>query len=73
MKTRVSHFDRVVAKYYPAVFGIAVNLTDDPKEAVEFTRTAFCSAEKQINRLRSKTNIATVLFSAVLRAGLAAT
>jgi len=72
MKTKVSRFDSLVAQYYPAVYGLAVRLTDDPREAIALTRTAFCSAQQQLSRLHSKTAIATVLLSAVLRAGLAA-
>ena len=72
MKTKTSHFDSLVAHYYPAVYGLAVRLTGDPRAAVALTRTAFSSAQKQLTQSRSKTMIATVLLSAVLRAGLAA-
>ncbi|MEP6685848.1 MAG: hypothetical protein ABJB22_03650, partial [Verrucomicrobiota bacterium] len=67
----VSRFDNLVARYYPAVYGLAVRLTDDPREAVALTRAAFCSTQEQLSRLRNKTTIATVLLTAVLRAGLA--
>ena len=72
MKTKPSRFDSLVAHYYPAVYGLAVRLTDDPREAVALTRTAFSSAQQQLSQLRNKTTIATVLLTAVLRAGLAA-
>jgi DNA-directed RNA polymerase specialized sigma24 family protein len=71
MKTKTSHFDSLVAHYYPAVYGLAVRLTDDPREAVALTRTAFSSAQNQLSQVRNKTVIATVLLSSVLRAGLA--
>lgn len=71
MKTKTSHFDSLVARYYPAVYGLAVRLTDDPRKAIALTRTAFSSVQEQLCQLRNKTTIATVLLTAVLRAGLA--
>jgi DNA-directed RNA polymerase specialized sigma24 family protein len=71
MKTKNSRFDRLVARYYPAVYSFASRLTDDPREAVALTREAFNGARKQLQRMRSQTAIATVLVAAVLRAGLA--
>ena len=72
MKTKDSRFDRLVARYYPAVYSFAARLTDDPREAVALTREAFNGARKQLQSVRNQTGIATVLVSAVLRAGLAA-
>jgi DNA-directed RNA polymerase specialized sigma24 family protein len=72
MKTKDSRFDRLVARYYPAVYSFAARLTDDPREAVALTREAFNGARKQLQSVRNQTAIATVLVSAVLRAGLAA-
>jgi DNA-directed RNA polymerase specialized sigma24 family protein len=71
MKTKSSPFDRLVARYYPAVYSFASRLTDDPREAVALTRDAFISVRKQATHLRNQTAIATVLISAVIRAGLA--
>ena len=71
MKTKTSQFDGLVARYYPAVYGLAARLTDDPREAIALTRTAFSSAQKQLSHVRNKTSIAAVLLTAVLRAGLA--
>ena len=71
MKTKSSRFDRLVARYYPAVYSFAPRLTDDPRDAVALTRQAFNSARKPLQRLQNQTAIATVLVSAVLRAGLA--
>ncbi len=70
MKINNSRFDSLVARYYPAVYGMAVRLTEDPREAVALTRAAFSTAKQQLNQLRDKTTIATVLLTAVLRAGL---
>lgn len=70
MKTKNSRFDHLVARYYPAVYSFAARLTDDPREAVALTREAFNGARKQLQRVRNQTAVATVLISAVLRAGL---
>jgi len=72
MKKENSGFDRLVARYYPAVYSFAARLTDDPRDAVALTRQAFSGARKQLQKLHSQTAIATVLIVAVLRAGLAA-
>jgi DNA-directed RNA polymerase specialized sigma24 family protein len=71
MKTKSSRFESLVAGYYPAVYSFATRLTDDPREAIMLTRDAFNSAHKQSENLRQQTAIATVLISAVIRAGLA--
>jgi len=71
MKTKSSRFDRLVARYYPAVYSFASRLTDDPREAIALKRGAFNSARKQVQNLRNPTAIALVLISAVMRAGLA--
>ena len=34
MKAKISRFDTLVARYYPAVYSFASRLTDDPQEAV---------------------------------------
>jgi DNA-directed RNA polymerase specialized sigma24 family protein len=72
MKKENSSFDRLVARYYPAVYSFAARLTDDPRDAVALTRQAFSGARKQLQKMHSQTAIATVLIAAVLRAGLAA-
>src|SRR5438874_10343142 len=61
----------LVARYYPAVYGFAARLTDDPRDAVALTRHAFNSSRRQLQNIGSQTAIATVLIAAVLRAGLA--
>jgi DNA-directed RNA polymerase specialized sigma24 family protein len=71
MKTKIARFDGLVARYYPAVYSFAARLTDDPRDAVALTRQAFNGAQKQLQKMRSQTAIATVLVAAVLRAGLA--
>ena len=72
MKTKSSRFDRLVARYYPAVYSFAARFTDDPRDAVALTREGFNGARKQLQRMHSQTAIATILIAAVLRAGLAA-
>jgi hypothetical protein len=71
MKTKSSRFDRLVARYYPAVYIFAARLTDDPRNAVALTRQAFDGARKQLQSLRNQPAIAMVLISAVIHAGLA--
>jgi len=70
MKTNSSRFDSLVARYYPAVYSFATRLTDDPREAVVLTRDAFNSTRKQLRNRRGETALATILISAVIRAGL---
>ena len=72
MKAKSSRFDSLVARYYPAVYGIASRLTDDPREVIALTRNAFRSAQKQRCNLRDQTAVATTLILAVIRAALAA-
>ena len=71
MKKTHSRFDALVSRYYPAVYGLAVRLTEDPRVAAGLTRTAFRNAEKELTHLTSKRSIVNTLLSAVLRAGLA--
>jgi hypothetical protein len=72
MRAKSSRFDGLVARYYPAVYSFASRLTDDPREAIALTRNAFRSAQKQLCSLRNQRAVATILISAVIRAGLAA-
>ncbi|PYL92630.1 MAG: hypothetical protein DMF14_03140 [Verrucomicrobia bacterium] len=72
MKTKNSRFDSLVARYYPAVYGFASRFTDDPREAIALTRHAFNAARKPLRNLGDQTAVATVLLSAVIRAGLTA-
>ena len=72
MKAKSSRFDRLVARYYPAVYSFASRLTDDPREAVTLTRDAFNSTREQLTNHRNKTALASILILAVIRAGLAA-
>ena len=67
-----SRFDNLVARYYPAVYSFAARLTDDPREAIILTRSAFRTTRKQLAHLRNHTAVAIILISAVIRAGLGA-
>jgi DNA-directed RNA polymerase specialized sigma24 family protein len=69
-KAKVSRFDTLVARYYPAVYSLASRFTDNPREAVALTRDAFKSIQKQLQRRRNEDALATLLMSAVIRAGL---
>src|SRR5947199_10514593 len=72
MKTKSSRFDSLVARYYPAVYSFASRLTDDPREAVAITRNAFNSTPKHVRNRRDEVALASILTSAVIRAGLTA-
>jgi DNA-directed RNA polymerase specialized sigma24 family protein len=72
MKAKSSRFDSLVARYYPAVYSFASRLTQDPREAVVLTRDAFKSTQKQHPNSRDEVALASILISAVIRAGLTA-
>ena len=71
-KAQSSRFDSLVARYYPAVYSFASRLTDDPREAVALTREAFNSTRKQLRNRLDQAALASILISAVIRAGLTA-
>ncbi len=71
-KAKSSRFDSLVARYYPAVYSFASRLTDDPREAVVLTRDAFNSTRKHLRNRRDEAALASILISAVIRAGLTA-
>jgi hypothetical protein len=64
-------FDSLVSRYYPAVYSFACRFTDNPREAVALAREAFKSTQKQLQTLRDEDALATILISAVIRAGVA--
>ena len=72
IKAKSSRVDRLVARYYPAVYSFASRLTDDPREAIVLTRDAFKSTRKQLRNRRDEVTLASILISAVIRAGLTA-
>ena len=70
MKAKTSRFDRLVARYYPAVYGLASRMTDDPRQAVVLAHDALESTRKRLGNRRGETAFASVLIAAVMRAGL---
>ena len=70
MKAKSSRFDSLVARYYPAVYNFASRFTDDPRKAVVLTHDAFSSMRKQLRNRRDEAALASILISAVIRAGL---
>jgi DNA-directed RNA polymerase specialized sigma24 family protein len=70
MKAKTARFDSLVARYYPAVYSFASRLTDDPREAVMLTYDAFKSMRNQLRNRRDESALASILISAVIRAGL---
>jgi hypothetical protein len=71
VKVKRVRFDTLVARYYPAVYIFASQLTDDPREAVLLTRAAFNSTRKQLRSRRDEVRRVTILLNGVIRAGLA--
>src|SRR2546428_4572650 len=72
MKAKSSRFDRLVARYYPAVYSFASRLTDDPREAVVLTRDPFKSTRKQLRNRREEVALPSILIAAEIRPGLTA-
>jgi DNA-directed RNA polymerase specialized sigma24 family protein len=72
-KSKRLRFDRLVTRYYPAVYSVASRLTDDPYDAIALTRNAFNSAQNQLGKCRDEAALATILILAVIRAGLIGT
>jgi hypothetical protein len=72
IKTKCTRFDSLVGRYYPAVYGFASRLTDDPREAVLLTYDAFNTVRKRRWRHRNEVMLATTLLNAVIVAGLKA-
>jgi DNA-directed RNA polymerase specialized sigma24 family protein len=70
MKTKTSRFDRLVARYYPAVYSLASRMTDDPRQAIVLAHDALESTRKRLGNRRGETAFASVLIAAVIRAGL---
>lgn len=72
MKRRRTRFDTLVVRYYPAVYGFASRLTDDPREAVLLTHEAFTNTRKQLRNRRNEVELVKTLLDAVIRAGFVA-
>ena len=68
----VRHSRSECTRYYPAVYSFASRLTDDPREAIALTRDAFNSTRKQLRSCCDDNVFASILTSAVIRAGLTA-
>jgi len=73
LPTKRPRFHTLVARYYPAIYSLASQLTDDPREAVLLTHDAFSSTRKQLRGGRDDIGRMTILLSAVTRAGFTAT
>jgi DNA-directed RNA polymerase specialized sigma24 family protein len=71
IRTKTSRFDRLVARYYPAVYSLASRMTDDPREAVLLAHDALESTRKRLGNRRGETAFASVLIAAVMRVSLA--
>ena len=67
IRTKTSRFDRLVARYYPAVYSLASRMTDDPRQAVVLAHDALESTRKRLGNRRGETAFASVLIAAVIR------
>jgi DNA-directed RNA polymerase specialized sigma24 family protein len=72
MKVKASRFDRLVARYYPAVYSLASRMTNDPRQAVVLAHDALESTRKRLGNRGDETTFASVLIAAMMRAGLTA-
>ena len=70
IKTKGARFDTLVGRYYPAVYGFASRLTDDPREAILLTHDAFNSTRKQLRTCWDENVLASILMCTVIQAGL---
>jgi hypothetical protein len=70
-KAKALRFDSLVARYYPAVYSVASQFTDNHRAAVALTREAFKSTQRQLQTRRDEYALATIFMSAVIRAGVA--
>jgi DNA-directed RNA polymerase specialized sigma24 family protein len=67
IRMKTSRFDRLVARYYPAVYSLASRMTDDPRQAVVLAHDALESTRKRLGNRRDETAFASVLIAAVIR------
>ena len=65
MKTKNPRFNRLVARYYPAVFHLAATFSNSPAEAVALTRRTFERAAQQLPRFRSEDEINFLLLTSL--------
>jgi DNA-directed RNA polymerase specialized sigma24 family protein len=71
MKTTNPRFNRLVARYYPAVFRLAAKFAQSPAEAVALTRRTFERAAQQLPRFRSEDEINFLLLTSLSGAAAA--
>ncbi|MDP9291944.1 MAG: hypothetical protein M3O82_06240, partial [Verrucomicrobiota bacterium] len=65
MKTTNPRFNRLVARYYPAVFHLAAKLAPSPAEAIALTRRTFERVAPQLPRFRSADEINFLLLTSL--------
>ncbi len=68
MKTTNPRFNRLVARYYPAVFHLAAKFSQSPTEAVALTCRTFERAAQQLARFRSEDEINFLLLTSLTSA-----
>ena len=65
MTTTNLRFNRLVARYYPAVFHLAATCSPSPAEAAALTRRTFERAARQPPRFRSADEISFLLLTSL--------
>jgi hypothetical protein len=67
IKTNFGCFDTLVARYYCSIYSFALQITDDPLEAVLLTHHAFNSTRKQLRSRCAEAVIVIMLVAAVIQ------
>ena len=71
MNTNDLRYNRLVARYYPAVFQLAARFAPSPAEAVSLTRRAFERAAQQLPRFHSADEVNFLLLTSLSAASAA--
>lgn len=67
MKTTSPRFNRLVARYYPAVFHLAATYSKSPADALALTRRTFERVARHLPRFRSEDEINFLLLTSLTR------
>jgi hypothetical protein len=68
MKTKPACFGILVARYYDSIYSFALQITDDPLEALLLTHDAFNRTRKQLRSRHDEAEIVVMLVAAVIQA-----
>ena len=65
MKTSTVGMNRLIARYYPAVFQLAAKFSKSPAEATLLTRRTFERAANELPRFRSADEVSFLLLTSL--------